>query len=109
MADPSDGHQARFSLTWERTARQIREHGLRRIEPRRASKDTKPGDTNGQGVLNIWHVLCPAGKKITTPNPKQVAINRMPAGYLVVFGESINGTPPRCRTASSRAASARLT
>ena len=34
------------------------------------SKDTKPGDTNGQGVLNIWHVLSPAGEKITTPNPK---------------------------------------
>ena len=34
------------------------------------SKDAKPGDTNGQGVLNIWHVLSPAGAKITTPNPK---------------------------------------
>lgn len=34
------------------------------------TKDTKPGDTNGQGVLNIWHVLSPAGTKITTPNPK---------------------------------------
>lgn len=34
------------------------------------SKDAKPGDTNGQGVLNIWHVLSPAGEKITTPNPK---------------------------------------
>jgi hypothetical protein len=33
------------------------------------SKDTKAGDTNGQGVLNIWHVLSPAGEKITTPNP----------------------------------------
>lgn len=34
------------------------------------SKDAKPGDTNGQGVLNIWHVLSPAGEKISTPNPK---------------------------------------
>ena len=34
------------------------------------SKDTKAGDTNGQGVLNIWHVVSPAGAKITTPNPK---------------------------------------
>ena len=34
------------------------------------SKDAKPGDTNGQGVLNIWHVLSPAGAKITTPNPQ---------------------------------------
>ena len=34
------------------------------------TKDTKPGDTNGQLVLNIWHVLSPAGAKITTPNPK---------------------------------------
>jgi predicted lipoprotein with Yx(FWY)xxD motif len=33
------------------------------------SKDTKPGDTNGQGVLNIWHVLSPAGTKIATANP----------------------------------------
>ena len=35
------------------------------------SKDTKAGDTNGQGVLNIWHVLSPAGEKITTPNPSK--------------------------------------
>jgi predicted lipoprotein with Yx(FWY)xxD motif len=34
------------------------------------TKDTKPGDTNGQLVLNIWHVLSPAGAKITTPNAK---------------------------------------
>jgi predicted lipoprotein with Yx(FWY)xxD motif len=34
------------------------------------TKDAKPGDTNGQDVLNIWHVLSPAGEKITTPNPK---------------------------------------
>ena len=34
------------------------------------TKDAKPGDTNGQGVLNIWHVLSPAGDKITTPNPQ---------------------------------------
>ena len=34
------------------------------------TKDTKPGDTNGQLVLNIWHVLSPAGTKITTPNAK---------------------------------------
>ena len=30
--------------------------------------DTKPGDTNGQGVKSIWWVLSPAGAKITTPN-----------------------------------------
>ena len=34
------------------------------------TKDTKPGDTNGQGVLNIWHVVSPSGAKIATPNPK---------------------------------------
>ena len=35
------------------------------------SKDSKPGDTNGRGVLNIWHVLSPAGAKISTANPSK--------------------------------------
>jgi predicted lipoprotein with Yx(FWY)xxD motif len=33
------------------------------------AQDTKPGDTSGQGVKTFWHVLSPAGEKITTPNP----------------------------------------
>ncbi|MHB1170958.1 MAG: COG4315 family predicted lipoprotein [Lacisediminihabitans sp.] len=34
------------------------------------AKDKAPGDTNGQGVLNVWYVLSPAGQKITTPAAK---------------------------------------
>jgi predicted lipoprotein with Yx(FWY)xxD motif len=29
------------------------------------SYDTKPGDTNGQGYGNVWHILAPSGNKIT--------------------------------------------
>jgi predicted lipoprotein with Yx(FWY)xxD motif len=30
------------------------------------ASDRAPGDTNGQGVGNVWFVLSPAGQKITT-------------------------------------------
>ncbi len=30
-------------------------------------KDTAAGDTNGQGIKNVWYVVSPAGDKITTP------------------------------------------
>lgn len=34
------------------------------------AKDTKAGDTAGQGVGGIWWVLSPAGEKIATPATK---------------------------------------
>jgi predicted lipoprotein with Yx(FWY)xxD motif len=32
------------------------------------ANDKKAGDTNGQLLLGIWHVISPAGTEITTPN-----------------------------------------
>jgi predicted lipoprotein with Yx(FWY)xxD motif len=32
------------------------------------ANDKKVGDTNGQLLLNIWHVISPAGTEISTPN-----------------------------------------
>ncbi|MFC3452822.1 hypothetical protein [Amycolatopsis speibonae] len=52
----------------------------------RFAKDTKPGDTLGQGVGGTWFGLAPDGRKARNGQPEASASPRKPAFSAILFG-----------------------
>lgn len=46
------------------------------------AKDQKPGDTNGEGVGNVWYLVSPYGVAIKPPEKKQAPQNSGGAGMM---------------------------
>ena len=52
-------------------------------------KDTKPGDTTGQGVGGVWYVVSPDGKKVEEPGEDEDAGTPAPASAAVTEAVSL--------------------
>ncbi|MFD5732146.1 SCO0930 family lipoprotein [Streptomyces sioyaensis] len=92
---PADGAQAPAGIAKSALGSVTRADGTKQLTiggwpAYRYAKDTKPGDTKGQGVGGTWNALAADGKKAVAQEPGDVSVLNQPElGDILVDGKGM--------------------